>query len=224
MSAILTPRVVVTPRPSGWGAGRRAAWGVMTLLALLIVLFGLLSAFVPEARSPVAVAQFAHDPLVLYLHIFTAAAALLIGPFQLDPSIRRRFLKLHKVGGRVYVVSVVTSAAAGLILAPNATGGAVSAVGFGGLALGWLATTALAVSAIKDGDVASHRRWMIRSYALTFAAVMLRIYLPVSGVIGLPFEGAYRVIAWLCWVPNLFVAEWFIGGRGRVGGGTTDVL
>jgi hypothetical protein len=51
---------------------------------------------------------------------------------------------------------------------------------------------------------------MIRSYALTFAAVMLRIYLPLSQVYGIPFEPAYQTIAWLCWVPNLIVAEWLI--------------
>jgi hypothetical protein len=51
---------------------------------------------------------------------------------------------------------------------------------------------------------------MIRSYALTLAAVMLRIYLPLSQVFAIPFEPAYQTIAWLCWVPNLVVAEWLI--------------
>jgi len=51
---------------------------------------------------------------------------------------------------------------------------------------------------------------MTRSYALTFAAVTLRIYLPLSQVAGIPFEPAYQTIAWLCWVPNLIVAEWLI--------------
>ena len=35
----------------------------------------------------------------------------------------------------------------------------------------------------------------------------LRLYLPLSGLLGLPFETRYRVIAWMCWVPNLLVAE-----------------
>jgi hypothetical protein len=39
---------------------------------------------------------------------------------------------------------------------------------------------------------------------------MLRIYLPLSQVYGIPFEPAYQTIAWLCWVPNLIVAEWLI--------------
>jgi len=58
--------------------------------------------------------------------------------------------------------------------------------------------------------VARHRRWMTRSFALTYAAVMLRIYLPVAMIVGLEFAQAYPVIAWLCWLPNLVVAQLLI--------------
>ena len=51
---------------------------------------------------------------------------------------------------------------------------------------------------------------MVRSYALTLAAVTLRIYLPASQVAGVSFTIAYPVIAWLCWVPNLLLAQWFL--------------
>jgi hypothetical protein len=51
---------------------------------------------------------------------------------------------------------------------------------------------------------------MTRSFALTLAAVTLRIWLPLSAVAGIPFPDAYQVVAWLCWVPNLIVTEWFI--------------
>jgi hypothetical protein len=39
---------------------------------------------------------------------------------------------------------------------------------------------------------------MIRSFALTFAAVRLRIYLPLSPAAGLNYDDSYPVIAWLC--------------------------
>ena len=51
---------------------------------------------------------------------------------------------------------------------------------------------------------------MIRSWSLTFAAVTLRIYIPVSVVLGIRFELAYPAIAWLAWVPNLLVAELYL--------------
>jgi hypothetical protein len=53
---------------------------------------------------------------------------------------------------------------------------------------------------------------MIRNYALTFAAVTLRIYLPLMTpfLFHGDFLAAYRTISWLCWVPNLAIAEWII--------------
>jgi len=54
---------------------------------------------------------------------------------------------------------------------------------------------------------------MIRSFALTFAAVMLRIILPLELASGVPFSTAYKIVSWACWVPNLVVAEWFVRVR-----------
>ena len=51
---------------------------------------------------------------------------------------------------------------------------------------------------------------MIRNFALSFAAVTLRLYLPPVFIFQLPFESSYAVIAWICWVPNLLVAQWLI--------------
>ena len=54
---------------------------------------------------------------------------------------------------------------------------------------------------------------MLRSYALTLAAVTLRLQIPASAVLGIPSPIAYQVISWACWVPNLLVAEWWIRAR-----------
>jgi hypothetical protein len=83
----------------------------------------------------------------------------------------------------------------------------VAHVGFGLLASFWLLTTIRGFLFIRAGHDIDHRAWMIRSYSLTFAAVTLRIYLPLSLAIGLPFDVAYPAISWVCWVPNLIVAE-----------------
>jgi hypothetical protein len=48
---------------------------------------------------------------------------------------------------------------------------------------------------------------MVRNFALTFAAVTLRLYSPASMTAGIEFEVAYPYIAWICWVPNLVAAE-----------------
>ena len=56
----------------------------------------------------------------------------------------------------------------------------------------------------------AHQRWMIRSFSLCFAAVTLRIYLGAFFALGVPFEQFYTALAWLCWVPNLVVVDWFL--------------
>jgi hypothetical protein len=89
-------------------------------------------------------------------------------------------------------------------------GGFVAHVGFGMLAVLWLYSTAMAWIRIRARDQVAHRRWMIRSYALTLAAVALRLYLPVTALLQIPFEEAYQAVSWFCWVPNLIVAEWII--------------
>ncbi|PCI74179.1 MAG: hypothetical protein COB20_15465 [SAR86 cluster bacterium] len=63
---------------------------------------------------------------------------------------------------------------------------------------------------IRAGNVRIHQDWMIRSYALTLAAVTLRIYIPIGQISGYDFEESHQAIAWLCWVPHLIIAEWFI--------------
>ena len=50
---------------------------------------------------------------------------------------------------------------------------------------------------------------MIRSASLTLAAVTLRIYLPLLSVT-LGLEVGYVLVAWLCWVPNILLAEWIL--------------
>jgi hypothetical protein len=100
-----------------------------------------------------------------------------------------------------------------LRMATVSQGGLAAHLGFGSLALLWLFGTARGYIAIRSHDEARHRAWMIRSYSLTYAAVTLRIYTPLSLAAGIPFADAYPVISWLCWVPNLVLAEWFVQRR-----------
>ncbi len=58
-----------------------------------------------------------------------------------------------------------------------------------------------------------HREWMIRSFALTFAAVTLRLYLPLAALLSIDFVDAYRALSFLCWVPNRVVVEFYLRHR-----------
>ena len=146
-------------------------------------------------------------PAALYAHLIGSLWALVAGPFQLNQRLRAASLTRHRWLGRSYVIGVMLGGSGGLALAPFAETGSVARLGFATLGALWIAFTAMAFVRIRNGDRTAHRRWMIRSYALTLAAVALRLYLPISYLAGIPFETAYPVIAWLAWIPNLIVAE-----------------
>ena len=152
-----------------------------------------------------------------YIHITFGGIALLTGWTQFSQRLRNRYLNAHRLVGKIYVVAVLLSSCAGLFIAFFATGGIVSVLGFGSLALIWLVTVIKAYTSIRQRNIPVHEEWMIRNYALTFAAVTLRIYLPLLIML---FHGnflpAYRTVSWLCWVPNLIIAGMIISKRNRV--------
>lgn len=149
-----------------------------------------------------------HDWLIA--HASFSAIALLAGPWQFLGSLRRRSLTAHRWLGRVYCVAVLAGWIASLPIAAHAQTGAVASAGFLALGAAWIGATAVAWFRIRSGRVQSHREWMIRSYALTSAAIMLRMYLPLLMVSGVPLSVSYPLVAWICWIPNLIFAETLI--------------
>jgi len=144
---------------------------------------------------------------MFYLHISFGGIALLTGWSQFSKKLRNRYLKAHRLVGKIYVIAVLISSSAGFYIALFASGGLVCVFGFGTLALLWLFTDVKAYASIRLLQIKEHEKWMIRNYALTFAAVTLRIWLPLAtGVMHIDFIPSYQVISWFCWVPNLLVA------------------
>ncbi len=144
-------------------------------------------------------------------HVAFGGIAMLSGFTQFSKTLRARKLKLHRLLGKIYLGSVLLSGIAGFYIAVHTFGGLPAQTGFVGLALAWLFTTPMAYQRIRNRNIDDHERWMIRSYALTWAAVTLRIYLPAfEHLLGMNFNASYPIIAWLCWVPNLIVAELII--------------
>ena len=182
----------------------------MMVFATIIAAYAIAVLVIPTMRAPFLQLRFLTMPLAATLHLAGAAVALVVGPLQHNSRLRGHFLNMHRWTGRVYVLAVLFGGVAALRLATVAQGGLPAHVGFGLLAVLWLLATGQAYRYIRVGDQDAHRRWMTRSYALTFAAVTLRIYLPLSQIVGIPFEPAYQTISWLCWVPNLILAEWVI--------------
>lgn len=194
------------------GVLKKIGWAVMLLLAVLVSL--MVSRYLtldPEAFFPEQRAVYLAHLTFVIVHVAASMLAILTGPFQFLPGIRKgRWLKVHRWLGRTYLLGVLFGGLSGLYMAQLAYGGIVSRLGFSALACVWLYTGYQAYSHIRKKEIEQHRQWMIRNYALTFAGVMLRVWVPLSMGAGMDFTSAYIVIAWLCWVPNLLVAEWMI--------------
>ena len=182
----------------------------MMVLAALVSTYAALVLFVPSFGAPFMTVLWQLAPWAVAAHLLGGALALVLGPWQLNGRLRARAIGVHRWLGRGYVVAVVVGSLGALVLAPMSQEGLVTHVGFDLLAVLWLLATVQAYRSIRARDLESHRRWMIRSFAMTLAAVTLRIYLPLGLSLGIAFHDAYQVVSWLCWVPNLVVAEWLV--------------
>ena len=172
---------------------------------------------------------FASEPLAIqlafYAHIVFAGIALLIGALQFSRPLRRRAPRVHRYIGRVYAGTVGVGGVAALVLSCFSSVAYLGFFGFGTLAVLWVWTTQRGYHAIRERDVRAHQAWMIRSFALTYAAVTLRLWLIALLLLqiafGVPIAHATRVafepLPFLCWLPNIVVAEWIIARRGLPG-------
>ncbi|MBL1436500.1 MAG: DUF2306 domain-containing protein [Rhodobacteraceae bacterium] len=147
--------------------------------------------------------------LAFLLHVSLAPVALVIGSVQFFASIRKR-KPLHRWLGRVYGLAILISGSSGLVVALNAAGGPVAQSGFALLAIAWVFTTANAIRHAIARRIGKHRRWMIYSFALTFAGVTLRLFLLAFMAADFTYTEASVYLAWLCWLPNLGFAWWWL--------------
>lgn len=192
--------------------GGLRAWAVVLLvvLSLPVALYGLAFAFSPDA-NPDFYRRLMMLPWYAHAHFLASGTALLVGGFQFSARLRRSRPALHRWIGRGYLLAVLVGSIGGMGLAMISHGGPPTHVAFSLLSALWLYSGLQAYRAIRDGDVAEHRRWMIRNFSLTFAAVTLRIELGLLiEAVGWTFDEAYVTVAWLSWVGNLLLAEWWL--------------
>ena len=159
---------------------KRALWLVMGLMTLTV--FGILEP--PYIKKEYL--HFLSEGFFLVPHLVCGAAALVIGPLQFSSRLRQRHLSLHRILGKIYVVSVIVAALLGAVLIMYRPVLEVFVTDV--LVATWIVTTLIAFLTARNGHVAQHRQWMIRSYAVTFFFVTDRIpfvfpsFQPSSGV------------------------------------------
>ena len=199
---------------------RRWGWGLVAVAAIAVSLYAVPPYVLLDpllSRIPLNTAFPSHLAW-LFLHAVSGGIALMIGPFQFHPALRARWPGLHRLGGRVYLACILAGGIAAVPVTVMTTVGFAAQVGFGLLVLVWLYSAFQAYWAVRERRFADHRIWMIRNYALTFAAVLLRVIL-FAGLAIMPFvpsasfEQLYIVSIWGAILVSALVTEWFIVTR-----------
>ena len=115
--------------------------------------------------------QVIADRHLLVPHTLCGVIALLAGPMQFSSRLRRRYLKFHRALGRIYVISVFIGASTGIALAAGRPGMPGTCM----QAAAWIVCTTAAFITARNRQIARHRQWMVRSYAVTFTFVSSRV-------------------------------------------------
>jgi hypothetical protein len=200
------------PTNASGGLASAAAFALITLGSLGVAGYALVAyTLYPPGSTvhPQMRAVYEQIPVPILTHIFASLTALTLGPWQFIAAIRRRVPQVHRWMGRAYLaLGVLPGGLAGLYMSFYSFGGPVAHAGFAVGSVIWLVTGYLAYSTARARNFAAHRRWMIINFAMTFAAVTLRIQLGSGFAMGWRFETFYPILAWSSWVPNLLLALW----------------
>lgn len=153
-----------------------------------------------------------HWRIAFFVHVYASIWVLLAGFTQFSKKIQRHNPRLHRTMGYIYVTDIILiTGPAGLLMGFYANGGFTSRLAFVMLAVLWIFFTVVAFLKARQGDFKAHRKYMIRSFALTLSAITLRAWKwSITNSFELPPMDVYRAVAWLGWVPNLVFAEWLI--------------
>jgi uncharacterized membrane protein len=151
-----------------------ALWIVMAAAALYIILH----IEVPLVRQYTERNYFRTIPFLIFPHIAAGILALLCGPPQFSNRLRRRSPEFHRMLGMVYVVSVLIAAPLAVVLAYHRRIPHIIPYFFLASSLQastWIVTTVAAFLTARNRHIQQHRHWMVRSYAVTFTFIGIRV-------------------------------------------------
>jgi uncharacterized membrane protein len=166
----------------------------------------------------------------LVVHVPSAATAMILGALQFVPRIRAR-RPVHRAIGRIFLgLGTLAFVMTGIPLALTTPDGNITRFGVLIPALAWPVVAVVAWRAIRARDVARHREWMIRLYAITFFAITARMVTPLLLLVQVPvmsswYDGDVQAAVsasipygqWLGWIINLAIAELIIRRTRRAG-------
>jgi len=207
------PRPGGRPHPSGGATWRvPAALLVLSIIPVVAGSLRLLELAGGPALLP-ANPRIDASPAPVVVHVLAAAVFALVGAFQFSARLRRSRPGWHRSAGRVLVGAGLVVAVSGLwmtLFYPGAPGGDLL---WGVRLLAGSATAAslvLGVTAIRRRDVASHRAWMIRAYALAVGAGTQAFTKGIGEALFGSGDLSTALSMTSGWVVNAAVAEWVI--------------
>lgn len=175
-------------------------------------------------------ARFLASPVPVLVHIVGATLYCLLGALQFARGLRRRRPGWHRLAGRLLIPCGLAAALSGMWMAACYPRPPFDHVLLTPIRLVVGAAMAgcivLGVAAVRRRDVARHRAWMARGYALGLGAgTQVLTHLPWMLLAGQP-SGLGRVALMVAaWVINLAVVEAALRRRpGRPVGGPAVVL
>lgn len=192
---------------------RKSLWVLMNLSAAISAIVSWRFLFGPDFFGNTTMLHFLRDmPVPTFAHFIFAPLALFIGGLQFSEKLRVSQPSIHRGLGWLYVFSCLTASVGGIILALNTISGVGVAIGFSMLSCVWFYSTFKATLLAAQGRYNDHKKWMIRSYALTFSSITFRIgfLMILPAATGLESSLCYTIGSWLCWPINIVFAEWWM--------------
>jgi uncharacterized membrane protein len=182
-----------------------AAFAVLTIVVIYLKNGQILN---PNSRIA---RHFAPAKWYLAVHAFFGILAMAVAAFQFSNRLRARYLKMHRFLGYVYVTSVFISAPVAIVLAMKVSTLSLTAAS-AMQSLGWMVTTGIALYCVRHGNIAQHRRWMVRSYPFAMVFTAVRAILPLPAVARLGPTGREAVV-WLAIALAAFLPDIFLDWR-----------
>ncbi|WP_294316839.1 DUF2306 domain-containing protein [uncultured Chryseobacterium sp.] len=149
-----------------------------------------------------------------YTHVYTSIFVLLSGFLAI---LRKDFgiKKFHRNSGKIYTFLIMILAApSGIYMGIFANGGLYSKISFVFLGMLWWFSTFKAYQLARQKKFAAHKQWMWRSFAFALSAITLRMWKVILIYLFHPDPmEVYQIIAWLGWIPNIFLVEYLISKK-----------
>ena len=157
--------------------------------------------------------QYFATPIPIVLHIVAGVIFNLLAPLQFAPVFQVRWRAWHRWSGRLLVVAGLLVGLTGLWMNhffPQ-YGGMLKYPGIAVNSLGIMVSLGIALRVILNGDVQTHRAWMMRAVAFGLGPATQRVFImPYFFLVGMPSDSVIGAVIWLGFLVNLTVVEWVL--------------